>query len=403
MPGADHPPEAHAPGAGEMPPGAIREALDQVLASPEFRASRRCQEFLRFVVDTTLAGNAQMLKERTIGVEVFGRAASYDPGNDSTVRVKAGEVRKRLHMYYTGAGSANPVRIELPAGGYVPEFHRAPVPPPDQAVSAAPASPAGRRWIWPAAALCALVAVSFGAIFLRSTRVPAKTDPVLRQFWGPALDSNNAVLFCVSYVPVYGLNPAIENRGRSPRRVEDLTLLSENFVGGGDMQAVSLLSRLFAGMNHDYRMKLGSDVSFHDLRSSPAVLIGYSYTRWSTLLRGFRYLFDTNPQAPRVTDNGKPTTWVLPPMPRNRRTDEDYALVCRIFHPDTGTLIVLLSGITDYGTEAAADLVCSPARLAAAVRTLPPDWPKRNLQLVIHTRVISGEAATPRVVASYVW
>jgi hypothetical protein len=156
-------------------------------------------------------------------------------------------------------------------------------------------------------------------------------------------------------------------------------------------------------MNHDYRTKLGSDVSFHDLSSSPAVLIGYSYTRWSTLLRGFRYLFDTNPQTPRVTDNGKPTAWVLPPMPRNRRTDEDYALVCRIFHPDTGTLVVLLSGITDYGTEAAADLVCSPSRLAAAVKGLPPDWPKRNLQLVIHARVISGEAAMPRVVASYVW
>jgi hypothetical protein len=402
MSDTDRQPETRTSGTGEIPADSIREALEQVLASAEFRASRRCQEFLRFVVDTTLAGNAQVLKERTIGVEVFGRAASYDPGNDSTVRVKAGEVRKRLHMYYTGPGAANPVRIELPAGGYVPEFHRAPVPPPDQAVAAAPAAPAGHVWLWPAVALCALLAIALGAIFI-STRAPAKTDPMLRQFWGPALDSSNAVLFCVSYVPVYGLDPAVETGGQGPRRIEDFTLLPENYVGGGDVQAVSLLSRLFAGMNHDYRTKLGSDVSFHDLSSSPAVLIGYSYTRWSTLLRGFRYLFDTNPQTPRVTDNGKPTVWALPPIPRNRRTDEDYALVCRIFHPDTGTLVVLLSGITDYGTEAAADLVCSPSRLAAAVKGLPPDWPKRNLQLVIHARVISGEAAMPRVVASYVW
>ena len=402
MSGADHPPETRVPGTGEIAPDAIRAALEQVLASTEFRASRRCQEFLRFVVDTTLAGNAQMLKERTIGVEVFGRAAAYDPGNDSTVRVKAGEVRKRLHMYYTGPGAANPVRIDLPAGDYVPEFHRAPVPPPDQGEAVAPAAPAGHVWLWPAVALCALLAIALGAIFI-SARAPAKTDPMLRQFWGPALDSSNAVLFCVSYVPVYGLDPAVETGGQGPRRVEDFTLLPENYVGGGDVQAVSLLSRLFAGMNHDYRTKLGSDVSFHDLSSSPAVLIGYSYTRWSTLLRGFRYLFDTNPQTPRVTDNGKPTAWALPPIPRNRRTDEDYALVCRIFHPDTGTLVVLLSGITDYGTEAAADLVCSPSRLAAAVKGLPPDWPKRNLQLVIHARVISGEAAMPRVVASYVW
>ena len=50
-----------------------------------------------------------------------------------------------------------------------------------------------------------------------------------------------------------------------------------------------------------------------------------------------------------------------------------------------------------------SSLICSPTRLAAAVKGLPPDWPKRNLQLVIHARVISGEAAMPRVVASYVW
>ena len=100
MSGADHPPETRVPGTGEIAPDAIRAALEQVLASTEFRASRRCQEFLRFVVDTTLAGNAQMLKERTIGVEVFGRAAAYDPGNDSTVRVKAGGAQAPPHVLH---------------------------------------------------------------------------------------------------------------------------------------------------------------------------------------------------------------------------------------------------------------------------------------------------------------
>ena len=398
MSNTDHPPEMSPTGGSEISPEAIREALERVLASPEFRASRRCQEFLKYVVDMTLAGNAQMLKERTIGVEVFGRSASYDPGNDSTVRVKAGEVRKRLHMYYNGSGVANPVRIELPAGGYVPEFHRVAPPPVGQALTVTPHR--SHVWLWPTLSLLLIAAVALTFFF---TRFQAKPDPVMRQFWGPALDSNNPVLFCVSYVPVYGLDPAAEARGPARRRVEDFTLMPDNFVGGGDMQAVSLLSRLFAGMNHDYRVKVGSDVSFHDLRSSPAVLIGYSYTRWSTLLRGIRYLFDTNPQAACVTDNGKPTAMKLPPIPRNRHTEEDYALVCRTFNPDTGTQIVLLSGITDYGTEAAADLVSSPTRLASALRTLPSDWPRKNLQFVLHTRVISGEAATGRVVANYVW
>src|SRR5581483_5928772 len=60
-----------------------------------------------------------------IGIEVFGRSSSYDPSEDATVRVKAGEVRKRLGLYYAGEGLLNPLRIDLPAGTYVPEFRRA--------------------------------------------------------------------------------------------------------------------------------------------------------------------------------------------------------------------------------------------------------------------------------------
>src|SRR5947209_8196995 len=73
----------------------IREELNRVLNSQEFRSSRRSQEFLRYVVENTLAGKAESLKERTIGIDVYGRPESYDPADDATVRVKAGEVRKR--------------------------------------------------------------------------------------------------------------------------------------------------------------------------------------------------------------------------------------------------------------------------------------------------------------------
>src|SRR5689334_9904184 len=94
----------------------IREELERVLASHEFRSSKRSQEFLRYVVEHTLRGEADVLKERTIGVDVFGRPADYDPSEDATVRVRAGEVRKRLGLYYGEQGVRNPVRIDLPLG-----------------------------------------------------------------------------------------------------------------------------------------------------------------------------------------------------------------------------------------------------------------------------------------------
>lgn len=386
---------------GRVAPEEIREALARVLESHDFRTSRRCQEFLRFVVETTLAGNGQALKERTIGVEVFGRAASYDPGNDSTVRVKAGEVRKRLQTYYAGSGAASPIRIHLPAGGYVPEFERAP----DTANPAtAPASePRPRRWPWVALAACVISGLFIGS-YLMGARATPQPDPVLRQFWGPALSSNTPILLCISYTPVYGLDPSLEGANAPPpSRAQDFDLLTEHFVGGGDVLATVRLSRLIASMGHDYRIKLGRDLSFHDLRDSPSVLIGYSCTRWSSLTNTFRFAFDLDPRAPRITDYGKPTKWVLPPKSADRRTDEDFALVCRLFHPDTGRPLILLAGITQYGTEAAADLVSSPSRLQEAMRGLPADWPKRNVQLILHTRVISGETAAPQVIATHVW
>src|SRR5215472_545265 len=108
--------------ASQLTEDQIREELNRVLSGHEFRASKRSQDFLRFVTEHTLQGRADMLKERTIGIEVFGRSASYEPSDDATVRVKAGEIRKRLGIYYSGEGARNPVRIELPSGAYVPEF-----------------------------------------------------------------------------------------------------------------------------------------------------------------------------------------------------------------------------------------------------------------------------------------
>src|SRR5579859_7062078 len=94
-------------------PEESREELTRILNSQEFRSSNRSKEFLKYVVENTLAGHGDTLKERTIGIDVYGRPASYDPSDDATVRVKAGEVRKRLDRYYASEGRSERLRIEL--------------------------------------------------------------------------------------------------------------------------------------------------------------------------------------------------------------------------------------------------------------------------------------------------
>src|SRR5690242_17881781 len=102
--------------------GAIREQVERITASAAFRSSKRYPDFLRYTVEHTLSGNIETIKERVLGVEVFGRDPNYDTSLDPVVRMTAAEVRKRLEQYYRARGREDEVRIDYPRGSYVPEF-----------------------------------------------------------------------------------------------------------------------------------------------------------------------------------------------------------------------------------------------------------------------------------------
>jgi hypothetical protein len=386
----------------KVDPAEVRGALHRVLQSQGFRASRRSQDFLRYVVERTLEGHGESLKERTIGIDVFGRAATYDPSDDATVRVKAGEVRKRLGHYYATEGLNEEIRIELPAGTYVPEFirrepHQAvPEAQPVDAATAEVTAPSRRRRVFQVVPVGLAIVLAI-AIWMK-LRAP---ETVVDQFWSPVLRGAAPLLLSAAYVPVYGVDPKMAPE--RPTRYEDFVLLNDQFVGGGDLMAVASISAMLNRTHHPYRVKIGSDVSFQDLRTGPTALIGYSYTRWREISKELRFFIDAERRPRMVTDNGKPTEWALPELPPDRHTNEDYAIVTRVFHPDTQAMLVEVAGITQYGTEAAADLITRPEYLAEALAGAPKGWQNKNLQLVLHVKVISGTPASPKVVAKYFW
>src|SRR5436309_11827142 len=119
-PGTNHGEDAQSATTDAAEARLIREELQRILAAPSFRSSKRCSEFLSFVVERTLDGYREDLKERTLGVSLFGRTPSYDTPGDPVVRVKANEVRKRLAQYYGDHGGSAALRIDLPPGSYVP-------------------------------------------------------------------------------------------------------------------------------------------------------------------------------------------------------------------------------------------------------------------------------------------
>ncbi|MGW8267178.1 MAG: hypothetical protein ACWGSQ_12490 [Longimicrobiales bacterium] len=98
--------------------------MDRILGHRDFEATQRMREFLRFVVEETLSGRSHRLKGKTIAREVFGRGRDFDPAHDPVVRVQAGRLRRVLERYFLLGGARDPVRIDIPKGGYVPVFTR---------------------------------------------------------------------------------------------------------------------------------------------------------------------------------------------------------------------------------------------------------------------------------------
>jgi TolB-like protein len=172
----------------------VRRELERILVSPDFVASDRLKKFLRFVVEETLAGRGGHLHAYPIALEVLGRDASFDPQTDPVVRMEAGKLRRRLEHYYLGAGQGDPIRIDVPKGGYAPVFSqpsggRARAPP----AFLFPRRGPQRRWPghpWVALGALALAGVMLlAAAVLRLERptVQAEAERVALQQRGPAI------------------------------------------------------------------------------------------------------------------------------------------------------------------------------------------------------------------------
>ncbi|RVD70075.1 hypothetical protein EN751_22650, partial [Mesorhizobium sp. M4A.F.Ca.ET.029.04.2.1] len=129
----------HAPPAAP----AVRETLERLLASETFGRSERARKLLRYLVEREQAGEADRLKGFSIAMDVFGRDGDFDPSTDAVVRVQAGRLRELLQHYFANEGIAEPVRIAIPRGGYVPSYELNAIRLPAeqrQAEGAAPAS-----------------------------------------------------------------------------------------------------------------------------------------------------------------------------------------------------------------------------------------------------------------------
>lgn len=403
----------------------IREQLNRLLSHPLFTNSKRYPVLLAYTVEQALLGNASELKERTIGVEAFGREPSYDVNLDPVVRTTAAEVRKRLIQYYYSHDHAGELIIELPVGSYAPSF-REPFsnlsagPDTHEGVEGVEPSPGQRsepdvrpgdvpsksehpplyRWLAIAAALLLAVFLGFG---IGRVRFPGQAGSSngpsnMARFWEPITATSSRVTYCLG-VPTEAVD--LGNRMVPPFPASE--------AGSLNTYDVITLARAIAPLvpkNGEFRVLAASDTGFAQLREGPFVMIGAFDNPWTMRITqdlpiGFE--FDSHVRKVVNRKSSPKAIWTLQWQVSGKGLARDYAVVARLHDKVTGQPVIILAGILGEGTEAASEVVSNPAYLDAMLQKAPRNWDQLNLEAVIEANVIEGHPGPPNVIAVETW
>ena len=391
---------------------AIEAQVERVVQNPHFSHSRRFPSFLRFVVQHVLNGQADLVKERTLGIEIFGRDADYDTASDPIVRVTAAEIRKRIAQYYEEPGHEGEVRIALLPGSYIPQFQ---FPSATQIVAAValpevdrvrpsaqvvvPASKARKVWFLLAAVLAVLVVGL--AVRWRST-----TERPFDAFWHPILNSGDPVLFCIADQNQYA---AIALRDAADPT--HTTILKDNLsaVVMEDLFALVKVAGVLQAHGTKYSLKGQGDTTLTDLRNGPTVFVGAFDNAWTLRLTNpLRFHFANDPEMTKfwISDKSEPnrTPWMIDRAKQQATNNyRDYAIVARFTDNNTGKISVVAAGIGRGGTIAAGEFLSDPAHLAEALKAAGSFGIQKNMEFVLSTEIIDGHPGTPKIEASYFW
>ena len=405
---------------------AVLQEMERILSSPPFCNSKRYPALLRYIVVKTLDGRSDILKERTLGVDVFERPPSYDTNSDTVVRYTAGEVRKRLVLYYHEHGRGSAIQISLPAGSYVPEFHReedsvslelrpeeqsfqpearlavlsephsngdavvagaSPPPPADVG------GPAHRplRW-WVAGVMVLALAVLSGTGWRY-----AKTRPKspTQEFWAPLLSGRQTVLVCTGgSVFKEGNFSGVVTAGRD---------IEYPFVSSQVASSIARLSVLLERSGTSTDLQFSASTPITALREQPVILLGGYNNQWTLrLLERLPFRFTPEP-SPSIAASDDPALRWARDQALPYSSADDYALVARFHDGTTDSWIVVIAGLGRNGTEAAAQFVTSEHYMQILRQQAGAGFADRNIEAVLKVNVIEGKTGAPSLLAVRTW
>ena len=412
----------------------LEQHLQGVLEGDAFKGSQRSGKFLNYVVHRAMDADFDALKERAIGIEVFGRPPGYDTSADAIVRVTASDVRKRLSQHYGHPGMATEYRISLPAGSYIPQFVREPRPHPEQqllstigvrlqengqeARSIAP--PTSRRqvdhvrFVLAAALISALSFAAFLVAWNHQHRPVSLSVLPWSVIFGSSRptqiitsDPNIAEIqgFTGGQISLsdYANHRYIPDPSRlTPEQLRFCTvILRGDKTSVVDTPIAIAVAQLAQATSSKVTARGARNVQFQDMKSDANfVLLGSPRTNpWSNLYNDrldFRFEYDPT-TGKEVIRNvhphpGEPPAYVE--TAPGWATGQSYAIVAFLKNLEESSQVLFIAGQTAEGTEAAGKLVTDLPRLDATLKKCSVRTPgAEHFEVLVRLNTLAGSSS----------
>lgn len=390
---------------------AIRGQVEHLLRSELFRGSATQGRLLSYLAEKSLLGEAENLKEYTIGVDIFGKPQDYDPRSDASVRFQAGKLRQKLKEHYSSGGLDDPVHIGLPKGHF-------------QLVFSSNANANGaRRVVWrltawriatfTLAATLAVALILLGRSRMELSESRRLTDywralwtPELEEIWKPFLKSSRPTVVSLG-TPLFAQFGPVFVRDTRIREWSDLTKSeaveavrerlhqdvsgpSFPFTGIGEAHGAVLLAKLWMGKRDDFLFKGSQSVAWEDVLACNVIFLGSP--KFNSQLHDLPNELDFV-VAPRMIRNlrpraGEAVEYPTRPESPGNSTCEDYATISLLPGPATQGVIMVLASSSNEGTWAAAEYLTRPEHareMVARLRTSSGGLPA-SYQVLIRAR-----------------
>jgi hypothetical protein len=439
----------------------LQQHLREVIEGAAFKASHRSGQFLKYIVDQAIAGHFESLKERVIGIELFGRSPTYDTGEDAIVRVTASDVRKRLLQHYGKDGSTSEFRISLPLGAYVPEIARrtrssangkshhsatevepnqvAEMPHPDllhgpvhaplSDVVVEPSRPGGRAIIARLSFIAALFALALIASAMIAWNRYSVVEVVPRSslLWSAFFRSPHSVQIITSDPNISQIEAftgdqlsvsdyANHNYIPDPSKLTpEVINFCRNILHGDQAAVVDMPIAVYIG-----QMALASsrNVSVHAARSRQIqdlasednfAFLGSPRTNpWSALFSDqldFRFVFDPKAKTEFIrNEHPRPqeASAYVPSAP-GWATGRTFATLALVKNPDQVGQVLLIAGATHEGTAAAGKFITDAPRLNATLKKcgVKNSGEVQHWQLLLQLNAMAGAPSNVDVVACH--